>query len=588
MHRRHTGIASAILGFGLGLGPAASPAAALDIQFVNVSTLRGIGSYSQTYGHGGGIAAADYDDDGDIDMFIPNAYGHGDQLYRNNGDGTYTEIAASLGLNSTEAGRAALWFDYDGDGLLDLLVAKDHHLEFVHPSPSSTLRLYRQHADGTFTDVTEAAGLLGVRHEHHFATQIGGLCAGDVTNDGHLDLFVSQWYGELYLFVNNGDGTFIDVSVASGISNGPGDPLVTAFQPIMHDFNDDGWLDIFLAVDFAENILWINQQDGTFLDIAAQAGTNHTWNGMGVAPGDYDNDGDIDLYVTNIFEPDNKGVQKHNLLYRNDTVGGVVQFTDVAEAVGVDNGYWGWGASFVDIDRDGLLDLAEVNGFETYPFLIHPPRLFHNLGGTFVDVAEATGFYSPEYATCVVAFDSDRDGDLDLVRTTIDSSDRHLVKLTECHPAGRAKRRGDGHFYLTVRPRMEGLNCRAIGAIVRIEVGGVTMTRLLTAGTSYLGQEPAEAHFGVGTNVVIDSLTIDWPNGGSSTITDVPVNKVHTITRWRCPGDALVNDAVDVFDLIEVLRQWGEPTNPRADVDSSGFVDEQDLLAVLNNWGPCP
>ena len=565
--------------------------------FPDVSAARGIGHYEQIYNNGGGIAAADFDDDGDIDMYIPCAPGFPNQLYENQGDGSYVNIAQQLGVDLLDGSRAALWFDYDGDGRLDLVVGHDHSAEFDEPQPANTLHLFRQRDDQTFEDVTATAGLAGNFHEWFPSTSIGGFAVGDINNDGWLDLVMTQWFGHTYLFLNNGDGTFADISDSAGLRpyvkrSSPGargvPGLITGFQPVMHDFNGDGWQDIFIAVDFEPNYLWINQGNTTFVDVAPAAGCAHRFNCMGVAPGDYDRDGDIDLYVTNIYEEED-GEQKHNVLYRNDTTNGNVQFAEVSQDLGVDDGAWGWGATFLDADNDGALELAEVNGYRFPMWQVHPTRFYTSLKSPAVDVAAAIGLDEQDYSSGLVAFDSDRDGDLDLVRTSIDG-DHHFLRLNECEHVGKQKRaRGGGsnNHWLVVRPRMEGSNVRAIGAVVHVTINGVTTASVITAGTSYLCQQPAEAHFGLGANATADVVTIDWPGGGRTVQVNVLGDQVRTVTRWQCSGDVNQSEVVDVFDLLELLTQWGQPANPRADVNSSGVVDGDDIHELLANWGEC-
>ena len=322
------------------------------VEFAEVGASRGIEPYSMASGMGGGVAAADFDDDGDIDLFVPNGLGVPDQLYRNTGTGRFEEIAGTIGLASTASNRCALWLDYDGDHDLDLLVAGDCWHAAGKCTDGTSLRLYRQDDDGVFEDVTVQAGLFGQWLTPN-VTHAAGLCAGDVNNDGFLDVVLSGWEVELRLFVNNTDGTFCETAARSGI----GGVERLHWQPVMADFNDDGLLDLFVLVDFSANVLFVNQGSGMFLETAGPAGLDNAMNDMGVTIGDYDNDGDPDLYITNIYE-DEDGVQEHNVLYRNDSVGAALSFTDVSERAGVSDGGWGWGTTFLDADNDGMLDIA--------------------------------------------------------------------------------------------------------------------------------------------------------------------------------------------------------------------------------------
>ena len=473
----------------------AAPLAASPQQFVEVAAARGIEPFAMAKGLCGGVAAADFDGDGDIDLFAPTGQGFGDQLYRNRGRGRFEEVAAQLGLASTDNNRSALWFDPDGDGDLDLLVASDCH-EDGPCAFSSSLRLWEQR-DGTFVDVTSAAGLDGDFNIEE-DTHVGGMCAGDVDGDGWLDLLVSFWEGYNFLFHNDGAGGFTDVTLASGMRAQKG-----FWQPVLHDFNRDGLLDIFQAVDFQPNHLWINRGDLTFFDVAPEAGVDSAFNEMGVALGDYDNDGDFDLYVTNLFLG-----PRHNVLFQNGTDFArrdLLAFDEIAESAGVDDGGCGWGTTFLDGDHDGWLDLAAANGGPAF-CASEPPRYFENLGGRdpgFADAAATTGFDNTREGHGLVAFDSDRDGDLELVQVCADGS----LLLYDNTLAARGN-------HLVVRPRMRGPNRFAIGAIVRVRVGRRLLSRLITAGTSNMSQEPAEAHFGLpaGGPQRVDVI-VEWPNG---------------------------------------------------------------------------
>ncbi len=297
-----------------------APAWSADAQFVleEVGVSRGFQPYVMEIGMGGGAAAADFDDDGDVDLFVPNAGGVADQLYRNLGNGTFAEIAGDVGLASVDRGRVALWLDVDGDRRLDLLVAGDCWPDDDACVDVPTLRLYRQTAGVAspqrgasgiasprrgangiqFADVTTDAGLdsdLVTGADQHR----GGLAAGDVDNDGDLDLLIGLWEGEARLLLNDGDGaagvfSFTEISVASGI----GGQESFHWQPMMHDFNGDHRLDVYSAIDFLPNRLWINQgaslrlppSGGTsrgtvsFVDQASAAGADNSWNDMGIDP----------------------------------------------------------------------------------------------------------------------------------------------------------------------------------------------------------------------------------------------------------------------------------------------------------------
>ena len=502
----------------------AAQAGTLTVGFTEVGALRGIGPYSQGIPTGG-IAAADYDNDGDIDLFVPTNLGTPDLLYENVG-GTFKEIGAAVGLNSTRWHRNAVWFDYDADFDLDLAVAGDCRVDPVPQNPTAcpdpeNLTLYQQQSDGSFVDVTAAAGLdvaWGGLTSWHRAT----LVAGDLNNDDYVDLYLASWHDRTWLFMNDGDGTFTDTAMTAGMGG------LTWFHhsAIMYDFNGDGWLDIYQAIDiFDPNFLWINQQDGSFVDVARAAGVDYDATDMGIDLGDYDSDGDFDLYVTEMFNQ-NAGI--HNVLYRNDSVGSIVSFTEVAEEQGVDDGRFGWGTSFFDVDLDGDVDLATTNGRLNLPVqwpVTDPSRFWLNDGQGpvwFEDVSTAIGFDDTEVASGLIAFDYDRDGDMDMVQATGTAG----LRLLENNPIVA----GPANHYLVVRPRSESPNHYALGAVVHVSAGALNMMRLITAGKSTLSQEPAESHFGLGTNTTAD-VTVEWPNGETTTHLNIAADQVITIPQ---------------------------------------------------------
>ncbi|NNF41641.1 MAG: CRTAC1 family protein [Phycisphaerales bacterium] len=560
-----------IAGYGLGvmaLIVAASSADAGSFQFHDLGAKRGLTPYAMATGMGAGLAAADFDDDGDVDVFVPTGDGTPDQLYRNRGDGTFEEVAATLGVDATTPHRAALWLDLDPDGRLDLVVVGGDCFSACGPDVPA-LTVYRQTADGGFVDVTVASGLGldGITDFNHVA----GLAAGDLNGDDAVDLVLTLWFGPASLFLNNGDGTFVDASAGSGIAASD-----HHWQPIIHDFDGDGWADIFMAVDFFANNLYLNQRDGTFVDVAAAAGLDNTMNDMGVTLGDCDNDGDFDLYITNIY--DFVGQGEHNVLFRNDSVGAALSFTNVAIAAGVDEGGWGWGTTFLDADNDGDLDLAATNGFNDH---VDPSRFFLNENETpirFTDASAAAGFDDEEWGSGLIAFDLERDGDLDMMQVCNLGGPVRLLVNDAAETVG-------GHWLL-VRPRMDGRNPRALGAVVRVKVGDVVRTRAITAGTSFLCQEPAEAHFGVGDAAIIDEVRVDWPGGGHDRWFDVPVDQVLTLSPPPATsGDVDGDGDVDFTDLLSVLAAWGPCAGDcPADLDGDGSVGFSDVLTVLAGW----
>ncbi|MEM1450334.1 MAG: CRTAC1 family protein [Planctomycetota bacterium] len=470
--------------------------------FTEVGAQRGMQPYTMGGGISAGLAADDFDGDGDVDLFVPNGLGVPDQLYVNDGTGHFVESTAALGVDVDGNHRAALWFDANGDGLQDLLVAGDCY-EDVPCGSGPPLRLHVQQPGGGFVETTQAARL--GRDVLLFSdTHVGGLAAGDIDGDGDLDLVVAFWEGFTHLYVNDGSGVFTDRAQDAGIQL-----QSTCWQPVLHDFDGDGHVDIFQAVDFIENHLWINQGDGTFVDRAADAGVDTSFNEMGVALADHDRDGDLDLYITNIYVPG----FRHNVLFERQGPG--LTFAEVSGPMGVRDSGCGWGTSFVDVDLDGWFDVPASNSCAG-----RNTRMFHSrmaAGQGYEDVSLRVGMDGKD-GSGLVAFDMDGDGDRDLAQVGAQG----LRLFENRHAAGPSR------GWLVVRPRMRGANSRAIGAVVTVDDGVHRTARIVLAGSSALSQEPAEAHFGLGAATTVD-VTVEWPDGSVTVTQDVDANRILTI-----------------------------------------------------------
>jgi hypothetical protein len=505
--------------------PPPPPAFTPQTTFADETTLTGIShafsivtpNTADPAAMGGGVAAADIDRDGDIDLYFAGGDGAPNALYRNDGNNRYTDIAANVGLDVTHMGSGPAFADIDGDGDLDL---------FVGAVEGDPYFLFRNDA-GQFTDVTAASGLS--------ITAANSISAGfsDYDQDGDPDLFLAHWGNDPQpdtetAWANNGDGTFFSASIPSGIAG----QLITqaglpglfdySFAPMFADIDRDGDADILLASDFRTSKVFRNNGDATFTDTTDRDVVIDR-NGMGSAAGDYDNDGDMDWMVTSIFNTSNASdPNPGNRLYRNDGNG---QFTDVTESAGVANGGWGWGVCFEDFDNDGDLDIFHVNGWEQIDprdaggpndFTFDQVRYFESQGdGTFVEAAEEAGLIDTGQGRGVACFDSDRDGDLDLVITNnneIGSVVFYRNKL------------GAGNHYLSVKLNGSGFNTDAIGAMIEITDGSRTQIREIRAGNHFVSQNPAEAHFGLGAATTVD-LTVYWPDGTQSALANVAADQ---------------------------------------------------------------
>jgi enediyne biosynthesis protein E4 len=504
--------------------PTATDTPSMSWSFVDVTSEAGL-----AYEHGylddffsaprltaAGVAAGDYDGDGWIDLYVVRGSIGPNLLFRNRGDGTFEEVGQSAGvaLDGT-LGSGPTFADYDGDGHLDLLVLgvgfTDNHDGLATPPT-----LFRNRGDGTFEDVTAKAGLVVTRDTYSASF-------ADIDRDGDLDLFLTHW-GTFprpgtpaeNLWRNNGDGTFTEATLAAGITPyvHPDIGMVDlTFSANFADLDSDGWPDLLLASDFGSSRVFHNDGDGTFTETTSPVISDE--NGMGSAVGDYDGDGDLDWFVTAVYDP--RGVTSPswgasgNRLYRNRGDG---SFEDATDEAGVRQGYWGWGATFADLDNDGDLDLVHVNGWgpaateETAPFLDDPTRVFLSRGdGTFVESAAALGIDDHGQGRGIVAFDYDGDGDLDL-----------FVANNQQAPRLYRNEGGNRQNFLDVV--MHGIppNTQAIGARLVLTAGGRTQIREIAAGTNFVSQNPAVAHFGLGAAQTVESLRVIWPAGGEAEI----------------------------------------------------------------------
>ena len=472
---------------------------------------------------GGGVAAADIDDDGDIDLYFVGGNGAPNALYRNDGGNQYTNVTVAAGLDLTHLGSGPAFADLDGDGDLDL---------FVGAVEGDTVHLLRNDA-GLFTDVTLNSGLA--------LTAENTISAGfsDYDLDGDLDLFLAHWGNDPQpdtetVWQNNGDGTFVSASIPSGIAgqlitqNGLPGLFDYSFAPMFSDIDRDGDPDLLLASDFETSKIFRNDGDATFTDITDRDVVIDR-NGMGSAAADYDNDGDMDWYVTSIFNTSNTmDPNPGNRLYRNE---GNNVFADVTDAAGVADGGWGWGVCFEDFDNDGDADIFHVNGWEQIDprdaggpndYTFDQIRYFESQGdGTFVEAAQEAGLVDTGQGRGVACFDADRDGDLDLVITNNDEL-KSVVVYENLYA-------GNNHF-LTVRLNGNGINTDAIGAMIEISDGSRTQIREIRAANHFVSQNPAEAHFGLGSAMTV-SMTVFWPDGTQSVLNNVSADQLLVVDQ---------------------------------------------------------
>ena len=511
------------------------------------------GQFHQIELTGGGVAVLDYNNDGCTDIFftngaaIPSLRKTGpeffNRLFRNNCDMTFTDVTDQAGLAGEGFSMAVAAADFDGDGLTDLYVtgAKGNHL-------------YRNLGNDRFADVTAKAGVSGIdlTFGKMWAVSAGWL---DYDNDGWLDLFVSNYvvwdaateprcgtaerqfycHPKAYeglpsqLFHNNRDGTFTDVSRASGIGRHIGKGMGVAFA----DVDGDGWTDIFVANDSVRNFLFHNQGDGTFQEIGLEAGValrddGYAIAGMGVDLRDFDNDGKPDLVISGIV---NDSFQ----LFRN--LGGAKGFEDAAQPTGLllaTRPLTGWSLGMYDFDNDGWKDLffalshlAQLDRYLGGDSAL-PNRVFHNTAGKrFEDVSMGAGpaFQSAAMHRGVAFADFDNDGRVDAVVSVMNGPAKLFRNVTG----------GESHW-LAIRLRGRRSNRQGLGAVVRVHLpDGRDLYNHATTAVGYASSSEPIIRFGLGRNRIAESIEVRWPGGGRQTIDNVEADRIFEVVEKTNP-----------------------------------------------------
>jgi enediyne biosynthesis protein E4 len=560
------------------LSLAAHPESSFPVVLTDITASAGLSRAVNTFGSvndkqflleemGCGVALFDYDNDGWLDIFLVNGtsldpairdLNPTNYLFHNNRDGTFTDVTAKAGLTRSGWGQGCCVGDYDNDGFDDLFV-----------SYFGRNVLYHNNGDSTFTDVSEKAGVAGS------ADQWGaGCCFLDYDRDGHLDLFVANYvnfdpahapkpgdavychYNEIpvpcgpqgfaggtnLLYRNRGDGTFVDVSEESGIARprGPGSMVFVKsnWQPsgsygmgaAAADFDNDGWPDIYVACDSAPSLLYRNNHDGTFREIAVAAGCALDENGvalsgMGVSVADYDGDGWLDIVRTNFSE-------QMTTVYHNYGNGAFAD-ASIKAGLGVNRKYLGFGVGFLDFDNDGWKDLlianghvySQIEGRKLHITYRQPKVLYRNLGnGRFEDVSLRAGpaIREDNLARGCAFGDFDNDGDVDVIVNNLNGP-----------PTLLRNDGGNKRNWIMIKCVGTRSNRSAIGARVKVTTGARSQIDEVMSGSSYYSQNDLRLHFGLGKATKVDAVEIAWPSGLKESFKNLPANHLLVVQEAK-------------------------------------------------------
>jgi hypothetical protein len=533
------------------------------VHFTDVTAAAGLTAPNRRGYHYGGAggATADFNNDGWQDIYFGGG-ANPDQLYLNNGDGTFRNETAAWGVLPGDTQGAAV-ADYDGNGWLDVFVGGGQY------GPPS--RLFRNNGDNTFTDVADFAGVA-------LNVSVGSAAWGDYDRDGDLDLVASNAGftsnpNANTIFRNNSDGTFTDVTIAVGVAatmradDGCGVRLF--------DFDGDGWQDLLWTSRFGHPHYYVGgggrfqERPGTFNDSQISQGS-------GLAVGDFDEDGDFDLCVTTAWEPIPS-------VFRND---GAHVYARVPPPPLSPDPDWQMAAQAVDIDLDTRPDLVITTKLDGQ-------FLYHNTGAPggpieLNDVSQCTSFASDVSGRGMATFDCDNDGDRDVILFPHDGPDSPY----QGEPPVLLRNDLSGPDTNWIRIFLDTSSAsdippNGIGSVVKVRLGdgpdARTLMGFIDGGSNYLSQSELSAHFGLAGATIIDEITVGWTNGTTTTLTDVPANQTLTIAApaTTCPADLDRNAAVDVFDLLLFVDRWFAGD---ANYDNTASTDIFDLLAYLDAW----
>ena len=493
---------------------------------------------SATQISGGGVVG-DFNNDGFQDIFIPPGRISPDMLFINNTDGTFTDRAAEWGVAVTHRGRGAAVADFNGDGWLDIFVISLGPEDSEAPGHH---RLYKNTGKGSFVNVAESAGVNWTTKE--LATGYSAAW-GDYDLDGDLDLAVTVWRrheNANLLFRNNGDETFTDVTEEAGLLDGLAD--VAGFTVRFVDMDGDRYPELIWIGDFNTSRYFVNNRDGTFSDFTEEAGTNRTSTDMGMTVADFDADGLPDFYVTTI---------RRNQLFINQ---GGNRFVNFAPDAGVEVAGWGWATVGIDLNHDTLVDIVSATqSGRQYAFINVTAK---NGPLRFRDETNNIGLVTSIHAHGLAGFDYDNDGDQDLIFFPRRGD---LVKLFRNDLVGPA-----AHWLRVFLDTAgaPGIAPNGIGTVLVATVGPKRLLGRIDGGCNYLSQSELSAHFGLGEAKFVDELRIEWNDGRTTVLTDVPANQTITFKPLGlgATGDA---DGDGDVDLVDFAALFDCRTGPGAD-----------------------
>jgi enediyne biosynthesis protein E4 len=451
-------------------------------SFQDVSVQAGLTQTGLNYG----VAVADFNNDGLEDVFATRSL-TGGMLYQNMGDGTFTNITSQAGISTSPSAQFAVWGDVNNDGWLDLFIgARDEGNA-----------LYINNQNGSFTDLTAAAGV-------SVGGKVKAVLFADVNKDGWLDIYIARLGLENILYRSNGNPNGTGVTFTNFIyQSGAIDPGIS-MGAVFFDYDNDGDLDLYLTHDNnMPNILYRNNGNGTFNDVSIISGTNIASFGMGADVGDVNNDGWLDIYITNLGP---------NTLLLNNGNG---SFSNITQLAGVGDPGMGWGCSFLDYNNDGWQDIYVANDSYFSPF---PNLLYRNNGNnTFSVVSTNTPLHSMEGGYGFSCFDFNNDGNLDIYLANYGGTiGNQLFKNNETN----------ANSWLKIKTIGVESNKAGIGAKVKLEVGNRTLVDEVSGGSGWASQNSLIQHFGLGPAVVVDLVTVRWPSGIIDSFENVATNQL--------------------------------------------------------------